>query len=128
MILIYSFSLRIPWNTKVESYSQAYQGKGTSDDKIGENGENNEGSMNEIRNNEGEDEGEEEEEEEEEQAEGYTLQQMQLHAKMVTEETEDGVEADNSCQLLWQGIQSKRTFTGFKFQVNEKLINFMIFL
>jgi hypothetical protein len=25
---------------------------------------------------------------------------------------------DNSCQLLWQGIQAKRTFTGFKFQVS----------
>ena len=49
---------------------------------------------------------------------GYTLQQMQLHAKMVTEESgeEEGAK-DNTCQLLWQGILAKRSFTGFKFQV-----------
>jgi hypothetical protein len=60
----------------------------------------------------------EEEEEEETQNSSYTLQQMQLHAKMVTEENEEAEgSGDNSCHLLWQGIQSKRTFTGFKFQV-----------
>lgn len=62
----------------------------------------------------------EEEEEEQPQNSSYTLQQMQQHAKMVTEENEE-VEGsgDNSCHLLWQGIQSKRTFTGFKFQVKS---------
>ena len=114
---MYSFSLRIPWNTKVESYSQAYQGKGTTDDKIGENGENNgENGMDQIRNNEGEDEGEEEEVEEEEQAEGYTLQQMQLHAKMVTEETEDGVEADNYVNCYGKEYSRKEHSQGSSFR------------
>ena len=33
------------------------------------------------------------------------------------EDEEGGEAATNSCQLLWQGMQSKRAFTGFKFQV-----------
>lgn len=66
-----------------------------------------------------EDGGSDEEEAEEPQNSAYTLQQMQLHAQMVTKENEEAEgSGDNSCHLLWQGIQSKRTFTGFKFQVS----------
>ena len=85
----------------MESYSQPYQGK---KDENAEDIENEEV---------------EEEEEEEEQQSDYTLQQMQLHAAMVTEDVIEGEEPDNSCQLLWQGVQAKRTFTGFKFQVRN---------
>ena len=69
----------------------------------------------------------EEEEEEETQNSSYTLQQMQLHAKMVTEENEEAEgSGDNSCHLLWQGIQSKRTFTGFKFQVSTLTFSYCL--
>ena len=109
----------------MESYSQPYQGSGGAIEKSIEDGNDdtnsNEKSGEGNGNGEGEDEEEEEEEEdeEEEMPGGYTLQQMQLHAAMVTEDNtgEEG-SVDNSCQLLWQGIQAKRTFMGFKFQVN----------
>ena len=112
----------------MESYSQPYQGKGGAPVKDAEDGDDNmdvdESKGNVVKNedeneNEEEEEDDEEEEEEEEVQGGYTLQQMQLHAAMVTDEnhtSEDGV-VDNSCQLLWQGILAKRTFMGFKFQV-----------
>ena len=119
--------IRINWNTKVESYSQPYQGKGGAPVKDAEDGDDNmnvdQNSGNVIKNDEeieNEDEEGEDEEEEEEVQGDYTLQQMQLHAAMVSDGNnagEDGV-VDNSCQLLWQGIQAKRTFMGFKFQVN----------
>ena len=111
----------------MESYSQPYQGKGGAPVKDAEDGDDNmnvdQNSGNVIKNDEeieNEDEEGEDEEEEEEVQGDYTLQQMQLHAAMVSDGNnagEDGV-VDNSCQLLWQGIQAKRTFMGFKFQVN----------
>ena len=123
----FTVKIRINWNTKVESYSQPYQGKGGAPVKDAEDGDDNmnvdQNSGNVIKNdeeNENEDEEGEDEEEEEEVQGDYTLQQMQLHAAMVSDGNnagEDGV-VDNSCQLLWQGIQAKRTFMGFKFQVN----------
>lgn len=122
-ILLYSYLwTRIPWNTKVESYSQPYRGKEET-----ENGRI-EGDVDGNDEGEGSDEDDDDENEDDDggkvdgegQSSGYTLQQMQLHAKMVVEDAEDeegGEVANNSCQLLWQGIQSKRAFTGFKFQV-----------
>ena len=106
----------------MESYSQPYRGK-EDIENVGNGGEVGDGI------DEGSDEDDDEENEDNEegkegghdaQSNGYTLQQMQLHAKMVVEDAEDeegGEIAANSCQLLWQGIQSKRAFTGFKFQV-----------
>ena len=104
--------IRIPWNTKVESYSQAYRGKGEID------GAGINGSEIEAEGSDGEEDEEEAENEQPPGADGYTLQQMQLHAQMVTEESgEEESAKDNTCQLLWQGILAKRCFTGFKFQV-----------
>jgi hypothetical protein len=90
----------------VVSYSGPYQGK----KKEGEEGE------------EGGEEVSDEEEEEEEEVEStdYQKQQRKMQAAMAVGNDDQGEDseglADNSCQLLWQGIQAKRTFTGFKFQ------------
>ena len=114
--------IRIPWNTKVESYSQPYRGKDEVENGRNEgniDGENGEGGSDDGEENEDDEEGEKGEGGEA-QSSGYTLQQIQLHAKMVVADAEDeegGEAATNSCQLLWQGMQSKRAFTGFKFQV-----------
>jgi U4/U6 small nuclear ribonucleoprotein PRP3 len=90
---------RIPWNMKVDS-DASHEGWADEEDE----------------------EGDEDEEEEEEESHGQPAGSASVSGGSTSAGASSSTAAgSNRCQLVWQGILAKRTFTGFKFQECKSL-------